>query len=1426
MFKYNNNFRLLLYMQNNNNNQYPAFIEQYYPNDQNIRISYNSKPYGVNTLYLFKIESNGNVQGFFDVLKIKQNTKMGGLGMCAIAGGGIGSQPRGLVSIATQTSWLNPPNYNYHGDWKSRIISNSSEEKVLTQAPYNNLTYLKLPTGVNGIGLAIYNVTNQYISDTYEWQEGLGIYGGGGGAGGNAYTIYSEPTISYNSGESLTVQVEFPMIYSANIDPGQKNTSAYSIYSNIRMSNTNNEIPFSLYGKNCYDAPGGVWNNSIVTTAPINYSNHGRQRCNENEIVQYSIPNNNYKFAFARGGIGGDGSNRNVHIGLAPSSGNNIDFDNYIKEEFNNGEIQFKSGDGGTGGILANYSPTINPTSNYGGGGNGMSVYTPNVNWASEGGGYRGASNSSILPAWNNVVYLWFIHLDSPELTPGKDSYTIYPNRTITVTSNMSNNMNNYNVTGTASAYEDSGTIINGNNNQTSSSENSTFSFTYETPVNSTVLKGGDLITFGGRFVKNNETLNLDTVTSTLTIKEYNSPQLVYDNDNSISTINLKNSTGSLDVISNFNIYGDSEITGATIEGYNRISPSFVLSKSPQYGTITSTFSSNQSSPNNPVNSSLTLTYKPNSFGAINDSISFLIVDEKNKDTTNDNGRSNSLTINYTISIVKLKQIILDETEYNTVKTIYPNHSLSQIIYIQNAYNNIPVLYSIESTTNTINSSNNYIIEPSDTIEVSNSINQSTEYNNFQKFSIRPPYNTIIDGSTNIYFNVKYKVDVNDKSQITTQKLTYQMKKYSQPNATYVKNEKITEKNNTFSFVVDTIIENRENKYTFIVSADQEINSALTGYNNSTFNINEIQTVSNGTITYNIIPINNNIHDINGTTVINTNSAKIEFTYTPTLGFYGRDTFKFNIQDVSNQLITENEGKTIDIIIDFYGIKITEPPKSNYSNYYVAINNNNIVEYIKDGNRIYTIPNEYIDIVLSGVNVEYMENAPIEVRSSYNFIVDTVKETINGVTDVSNQESIFRITDGSGTLITQYPYYITNNNNNSINIRSYFQRKSLSGNTVLTYRIASKIEYRNKSDGSGFVSSDWELLKYTGLSDSSDEYTVYSQEGIISLTQQNVKIDACDTGSGPDPPRLWTRASTQCISLGGIINGKTVTSSLLDERRKAEIFKYKNNSAGFSKKQVYSRLARGINERKHTYAVQNQIYTNSNTRNLPLANTTVGPLLCFRGQRNWAYNNQNDVPGPLTKIENDPDVPLTRFNIQRTYRGGNTKWPYYGANSNITGNQFNPNTVNPNTLNIVPTTQSISTLECIKNSLLNVIYDYLTQNHKYTFNGDTVQDPNKQYGLYDGSYIFVNIPKEHPIALLNNGITNKITYIGNDTNKKFQKEIRGTTRDGSYDFYYGNITVNIYSDFGTIDLYSYSEINDIVYLYNDKLLKYDTTCRK
>ena len=119
-----------------------------------------------------------------------------------------------------------------------------------------------------------------------------------------------------------------------------------------------------------------------------------------------------------------------------------------------------------------------------------------------------------------------------------------------------------------------------------------------------------------------------------------------------------------------------------------------------------------------------------------------------------------------------------------------------------------------------------------------------------------------------------------------------------------------------------------------------------------------------------------------------------------------------------------------------------------------------------------------------------------------------------------------------------------------------------------------------------------------------------------------------------------------------------MTRQDLDEKRKATIFQYKKNSAGFSKKQQYSRIARGLGQKKTTYATQSDTYTNPNTNNLVLDASSV--LLCPGKVKNWAYSSQNDTPGPLTTITNEPNVPLTNYTVRRTYLAGNNKWPQFG----------------------------------------------------------------------------------------------------------------------------------------------------------------------
>jgi len=199
------------------------------------------------------------------------------------------------------------------------------------------------------------------------------------------------------------------------------------------------------------------------------------------------------------------------------------------------------------------------------------------------------------------------------------------------------------------------------------------------------------------------------------------------------------------------------------------------------------------------------------------------------------------------------------------------------------------------------------------------------------------------------------------------------------------------------------------------------------------------------------------------------------------------------------------------------------------------------------------------------------------------------------------------------------------------------------------------------------ITFEWNGTHYGGSS-----FTYYVQEygfdvssGIPTNKRSNnapiiIQIifegtNGCETGPGPDPPREWTREENNCIDRG------IYTTDQLDERRKAEIFKYKKNSANFTSKEIYSRFSRGLGQQRgQTFATQTQLGSNPNTQNLQLAGEN-GPLLCNGSFKNFAYSSQNDVPGPNRKISYDPKVPLVNYKVNRTYGNGGGKWPQRGS---------------------------------------------------------------------------------------------------------------------------------------------------------------------
>ena len=141
------------------------------------------------------------------------------------------------------------------------------------------------------------------------------------------------------------------------------------------------------------------------------------------------------------------------------------------------------------------------------------------------------------------------------------------------------------------------------------------------------------------------------------------------------------------------------------------------------------------------------------------------------------------------------------------------------------------------------------------------------------------------------------------------------------------------------------------------------------------------------------------------------------------------------------------------------------------------------------------------------------------------------------------------------------------------------------------------------------------------------------------------------------------------------------------------------------------------------------------------------------------------------------------------------------------------------TINIFNNTNDTTTptIECLTtSSAVNVIS---SGSNKYRFNGDTTYVANKYYGLGAGTFTFTGVPSGHPIAILNAGKTSLISYAGLEANKS-SKTVSGTTSDGDYDFYHGDVTVTVSGDFGSVSVYCILH----GYMGGENLLRYSSSC--
>jgi len=162
-------------------------------------------------------------------------------------------------------------------------------------------------------------------------------------------------------------------------------------------------------------------------------------------------------------------------------------------------------------------------------------------------------------------------------------------------------------------------------------------------------------------------------------------------------------------------------------------------------------------------------------------------------------------------------------------------------------------------------------------------------------------------------------------------------------------------------------------------------------------------------------------------------------------------------------------------------------------------------------------------------------------------------------------------------------------------------------------------------------------------------------------------------GFVPGPPP-WSRAGgnncPNCVSNYGYSecsadNGLVYSTYALDQRRKAEILKYRSNRAQLSPAQQYSMISRNAFTRKKSWATQTQTYTNPNVDNLPEIKNASGEtvaLQCNQPPVLCSMTSDSDVPGPVIQLCIDASVPLYNYKMQVTPASGGNFEPLNSSN--------------------------------------------------------------------------------------------------------------------------------------------------------------------
>lgn len=162
---------------------------------------------------------------------------------------------------------------------------------------------------------------------------------------------------------------------------------------------------------------------------------------------------------------------------------------------------------------------------------------------------------------------------------------------------------------------------------------------------------------------------------------------------------------------------------------------------------------------------------------------------------------------------------------------------------------------------------------------------------------------------------------------------------------------------------------------------------------------------------------------------------------------------------------------------------------------------------------------------------------------------------------------------------------------------------------------------------------------------------------------------------------------------------------------------------------------------------------------------------------------------------------ISIYDFYHGYAGGKYLIQYVESDDGIvdtvteTDPEYNYNELLTDVYNIIKF-ESYMNFNIVNNKLIFSIPNI--DNENYVTNvDDIVYDASGLYFMYNGTYVIMNIPKEYPIAFLNNGLEELFSYDG-----YYPYRTDATGPDGfTYKFYYGNVNIYVKGDFGRISMY-------------------------